>query len=122
MAIEFPTVCTSTRLWPEARSSSTFTQQFMPRIDRPKALSSNITDPRRVSSRDGPDLRPARGLQVHSVLQEAGLSDGLAGALARQRDSRAFTAAARALFPVPSRPRVPDTTVPWPAPRSEGEL
>ena len=54
------------------------------------------------------------------MLQEAGLSSGLAGALARQEDSRAFTAAARALFPVRARPRVPDTTVPWPAPPSEG--
>ena len=54
------------------------------------------------------------------MLQEAGLSGGLAGALARQEDSRAFTAAARALFPVRARPRVPDTTVPWPAPPSEG--
>ena len=58
--------------------------------------------------------------QVHTVLQEAGLLSGLVGALARQRDMRAFTAAARALFPVPNQPRVPDTTVPWPAPRREG--
>ncbi len=61
-------------------------------------------------------------LQVHSVLQDAGLLRGLVGALVRQRDTRAFTAAARALFPVPNQPQVPDTTVPWPAPRNEGAL
>ena len=54
------------------------------------------------------------------MLQDAGLLRGLAGALARQRDARAFTAAARALFPVPNQPRVPDTTVPWPEPCREG--
>ncbi len=54
------------------------------------------------------------------MLQDAGLLRGLVGALVRQRDSRAFTAAARALFPVRNQPPVPDTTVPWPAPRSEG--
>ena len=59
-------------------------------------------------------------LQVHSVLQDAGLLRGLVGALVRQRDTRAFTAAARALFPVRNQPPVPDTTVPWPAPRHEG--